>query len=173
MAPSKMGIRRNFVYSFLSSCGYTSISEINTDTLKDYVRYLHENFAFDPTRYHEYKGCLNSVILAYIKYTNHPLSRIQTSDNTDKHTCIVFLYAYGIKDLLSVTADVRREFDEYTRIFAPKRHPSYLDTFDKMVISALESTKLVKKPAYKDCLMYIGYYPDIHVLNELKPVFDT
>ena len=122
LAPSIIGKRRDFLYEYLNSIGLTSLSEVTTDTLVTVSRYLRQHFAFNPKMYTAYKGIMDTVMFSYLKHIDHPFSRLHPwCEEELGRKCLVYLYACGISDIKSVTAEMRRSYDEYLEICVPKK----------------------------------------------------
>ncbi len=167
-SPSVLGKRVDFLYSFLSAQGITSLSEVSDRTLKEFLLAVRRQFAFAPGKYSAYKGDLETVLFSYMKRTGHPLSRLSPwADGPRGRKSLVFLYASGISSPKEITAKDRKAYEDYLSISVPTKLTEYLKAFDNIVLNEIEKNPFARTPAYENTLFFIGYYPDIKVAKRL------
>ncbi len=163
LSPSVIGARVDFLYSFLSARGFSSLSEVSADTLKAFILHTRREFAFLPAKYSAYKGDLETVTFAYLKSFKHPLTYTSFTNTPQGRKAIVYLYTCGITSLSEITADTRKAYEEYISFSVPAKKSEYVKTLDLMVLSEIERITIIREPAYQNKLMYLGYYPDIAI----------
>ncbi len=168
LTPSVLGKRVEFIYSFLCSRGFYSLSEISVNTLKAFISAVSHEFAFSKTQYRAYKGDLETVYFACMKSLSHPLTTILPyADDPCGRKCLTFLMVSGISSLSEITADTRVSYDEYLRLSVPAKHKEYLKVLDRMVLSEIEKITIKREPKYENSLMFLGYYPDPYIAKRL------
>ena len=160
LSPSVLGKRVDFLYSFLSSLGFTSLSEISVNTLKAYISFARREFAFTPKKYAAYKGDLETVYFDYMKSLSHPLTLSSYATTPAGRKCLSFLMALEISDFSGITADTRMAYEDYLNISIPTKQTEYLKTLDRMVLSEIEKITIQRMPCYENKLLFLGYYPD-------------
>ena len=99
LSPSVLGKRVDFLYSFLSSLGFSSLSEISVNTLKAFITTVRHEFAFSPKQYSAYKGDLETVYFAYMKENGHPLTVSSFAETARGRKCLTFLMVSAIYPL--------------------------------------------------------------------------
>ena len=122
LSPSVLGKRVDFLYSFLSSLGFSSLSEISVNTLKAFITTVRHEFAFSPKQYSAYKGDLETVYFAYMKENGHPLTVSSFAETARGRKCLTFLMVSGIESFSEITADTRALYDDYLALSVPAKH---------------------------------------------------
>ena len=163
LSPSVLGKRVDFLYSFLSSLGFSSLTEISVNTLKAFIGAVRHEFAFSPKQYAAYKGDLETVYFAYMKSIGNPLTKLSFAGNPRGRKCLTFLMASGITSLSEITADTRLAYTNYLSVSVPAKISEYAKTLDQLALSEIEKIKIIRTPAYENKLLFLGYFPDPYI----------
>lgn len=167
LSPSVLGKRVDFLYSFLSSLGFSSLSEISVNTLKAFITTVRHEFAFSPKQYSAYKGDLETVYFAYMKENGHPLTVSSFAETARGRKCLTFLMVSGIESFSEITADTRALYDDYLALSVPAKHSEYLKALDQMVLSEIKKITIRRTPPYENRLLFLGYFPDPYIAERL------
>ena len=165
-APFIVGKRREYVYEYLFIKGLTSFSEVTANVLADYIRKTQEDFRLNKTLFSSNKGNLEILYYSYEKGKANPLiSQIFKilPETAVSRKVATFLMAQKINHVKEITAEVRKEYEEYLRLSVPTKVGEYLKALDLLKLQTIRTMKIARNPRFSNNMLFLGYYPDYEV----------